>query len=429
MNDLSAEFASGPLAIKGGPVTCTTTGRQEPTMLPTEIWVIILTIVVDPDRLCYDYCTSFDFPRLNYEWRLLFGSALNITAIDSQISQLRLVCRLWSNLLEPTWKPHLKTETPLSIGAYKGIRTLFIVVKGNPNFDEYKPYPLDKCLAGATRNINTLVIDDSAGSEGLDFTDVLFSYSEYFPNVRSFSFMSFHDLSPDFWARLGRAFPRLTALMLIGLGQEGGTISLPYLEILEINLDITRPPHFYFPSLKHFSSGGGPTYASCAEIIRTCGMGLKSLLFPCYYYDHEGFFGEDFWTQLPKLELLGTPAPALSRLTCPPVGHPFSHLCLYEFDLQSIQTFIDNLHDLRHLSILCQYHSAAAPKAVVQIDRFLTRIGAKQLDTRFYSDSPAFHLERLIKEGPWQKVTRHLSFQAKFFICTWELGSKETGYS
>lgn len=427
----SAAPTTDPLATRNGPLTCILMAGEEPVTLPTEIWILILRMVVDPDRFCYDYCTSFDFPRFNGEFSMLFASKSNMVDINKQISQLRMVCRLWSILLEPTWKPYLKTQTPFdSIGAYKGIHTLYVEENHKSNHNEHPPHSFDHSVVEATRNTNTLIIHDCAWTKGQGFTNTFLAGPGQFSNVRSFFYLNKHAFPSDFWMRLEQALPRLIALTVAGLGQEGGTITLPNLEIFDLDIAVPSPPYFNFPRLKHFSSDGGPDTLCCVQIIRSYGRNIESLLFPYYESDDVGFFGGDFWTKLPKLQLIGAWASTLSKLPPPPVGHPFYHLCLYEYDLQSTQSLVSKLQGLRYLSVVCINESQRAEQdQAVLVDQFLTRNGAMRLEIRIYSERSTPELDRLMEGGSWQKVGYHPSFCIDSILCTWEFKPNESDFS
>lgn len=425
MSSSTTGFAGGPQAEKCGPVTCTIAGEKQLATLPAEIWIIILTMVVDPDCLCYDQCSSFDFPRLKYERGILDDSAL--TDIDHQILQLRLTCRLWSILLKPTWKPYLNTTNPLSIGNYKDIRALSTEEPQYSKHNEYKIYPLDQSLLEATRNLNTIIHVSEFRAYGDTFLEFFFSYSEYFKSVRSFDYFTHENLPLDFWTRLETAFPRLTALAVGGFGQDGDVttkrnITFPNVEILDLclDIDVSHIPIFRFPCLKHLAIDSR-TFHSCEQILRTHGENIESLLFPYYDCDITKFFGERFWNQFPKLKLIGASSSALSQLPCPPIGHPFDHLVLYKHSLRDLQTFFVHFPSLRYLSVLCEEATPADTRQVGFSSHFLFLNGAKQLEIRLYGQEIDPELVQMWRRGSWKIGIHYTSAVTSDFLCVWQI--------
>lgn len=290
MDDPNAERAGDSPSTRSDPLTRTMAEEQESSTLPREIWFIIFTMVVDPESLHHDYCTSFDFPRFHHEWDMLRRSAS--IDINKQITLLRLVCRLWSLLIESTWRPYLNTYSSQRINSYTDIRALCLELLCEWESHKYKPYPLDQVFLGATRNINTLIIYYSNHS---GFIESILLHPEYFPSVRSFYYLTRLVFPHEFWTRLENAFPRLTALTLIGPGQEGESITLPDLKILDIALSTRTPPSFRFPSLKHFASDIAPCSASSEQILWTHGEHIESIIlsdfgFPNHYQLLRGDF-------------------------------------------------------------------------------------------------------------------------------------------
>lgn len=429
MSSLSEEFTGGSQVKGYRPVTWTATGEKQPATLPTEIWISILTTVVDPDSLCYDHCSSFDFPRLKYERGLLGDSAL--TDIDHQISQLRLVCRLWSILLKPTWKPYLTTKNPRGIGNYKDIRVLSTEESQYSKYNEYKLYPMDQSLLEASRNLNTIIHVSEFRADGDTFLDFFFTYSKYFQNVRSFDYFAHENLPPYFWARLETAFPRLTTLTVAGFGQDEevatkGNITFPNVEILDLclDIDVSCLPIFHFPCLKHFALDSRK-FNSCEQILHNHGKIIESLLFPLCNFVNTKFLGEGFWTQFPKLKLLGATSFALRRLPCPPVGHPFNHLVLYRYRLQSIQTFVARFPNLSYLSVLSDEATAVDYQQGVLIDRFLSVNGATQLEIILYGRDIDPEIVQMWRGGSWRKGMHYPFGDTKDFLCSWQLKPRE----
>lgn len=399
--------------------------KKGPFQIPIEIWIEILTMAVGPDRLCYDYCNSFDSPRFHNEWKMMSNQISSVfTDAQNWISQLRLVCRLWSVLIEPTWRPYLITTNFGNIGSYKNIRALSVKGSNNRVPNAYNSYSLDESLLGATRNINTLVVS----SMGSDFVEFLFSQSRYFQSLRSLSYISNTYRRPDFWMRLENAFPHLTALTLIGEVPEGGSITLLDLEILHLYIlqNVQTPPHFYFPSLKHYSSDYVVPSASCTQIFHDYGKNIESILLPMHDLYEKEFFVEGFWTRFPKLQLLGARS-TLSELPPPPLGHPFNHLHHNTLNFKRVRILIRRLQGLCYFSQWYYPPHTRAPELVL-IDEFLVSRGATRLEIHLYGENVPPEVDQLRRQGPWEKETHHPWTGVHRFLFMWEFKSKRDNH-
>lgn len=344
-----------------------------------------------------------------------------------QISQLRLVCRLWSILLDSTWRPYLYTKNALVIGNHRDIRVLSVKDIRECDYNVYDKYPLDESLLGATRNLNTVILSSTIWQKGDGFLDFFFSHSEYFQNVRSFHYFNYTDLPSDFWTRLETTFPLLTALSVTSFGQNeavvaSGNIRFQGLEILDMRTDHTfHLPHFHFPSLKHFSSYNDPTSPICAQILQNHANGIESLLIPYHYLEWMEFFGKEFWMQFPKLRLIGAISSRLGELPLPPTGHPFNHICLWDPKLQAVQNLIGRFPTLRYLSTLSRNPTEENAQQITLIDRFITNNEGKQLNIGLYGDYLPLEFDQLSKRGSWKKERCLPHFGISYFQCGWEL--------
>lgn len=296
MDDLLVKHVNDSLVIDSERVARTVAEKKQPPALPTEIWIKIFTMAVDPDRLCYNNFTSFDFPRFRQE--LLMLSTCPVTSINDQISNIRQVCRLWSKIQKPAQNMYVMTRNHLNIGTYTDIRVLSLLEETHSSDDAYKSYPLDESLLNATRNVHTFLVTKLTRPVGNTFMDYFPSYSGYFQNVQSFYYFT-ERFPHGFLSQLKVALPRLRALAIFGSVDEiGGSITLPYLEVLEIYIIITNPPTFFFPSLKHFTSLS--LFAYSRQILNTHAHQLESILFPYTVITNYDFLGGQSWTQFPN---------------------------------------------------------------------------------------------------------------------------------
>lgn len=319
--------------------------------LPPEIWIIILDMVIEDSILPSLGCSVFDFPKFVRDCQI------DQSRPNEEWERLRLVCRLWSVLLNPhgasdlpdlLHKPHLRLDSPSRLLSAIGVRSFSLADTSEWPIAEFKPYPLNIDILSITRNVVSISIGSSGSFEAKTaFLDFIFSYSVYFPNIRALAIRAWESLVPEFWKRLQEAFPRLTALQIQGPYYAHGEITLPNLEVLI--LDLVIAPEFNFPSLKHLW-----IHNSSAEfpLLFNHGRTLESLVTGSNI--SQVSLDESFWTSFPKLQILGGPVSLFQNLCLPPPDHPFDHawtLWWWTRNSTIVDDIASRFHSLRYWTV------------------------------------------------------------------------------
>lgn len=396
---------------------------KELRYLPTEIWITILNMVADPNDYSHDRCTSHEFPQFIHEWSILNFSA--VLDYRWQIGQLRLVCRAWSIVVRPMHTPYahmtgFSSDSMLALS--QGVVALSIrdCYKITDNSHQ------SPAIVGIFRNLNTLVINHTKPYD---------RFLPYLPpvlsNLRSFSYTAGHDLLPAFWKGLQAAFPNLIALKIRAVGSVSGSITLSKLEVLQ--LGIRNPPDCHFPRLRHFSSDHAAQSHPYDEFLRSHGQKIESLFLPQYVMDARLLFRDGFWENFPQLRSIGARGLALNYLPCPPMGHPFHHLHLYDqftawedkgkdgTSRDACQATFKSL--LQHFRFL-RYVSAADDtadgfKRLEIKDATLRDLGMSRFSLTVYGAQLPEVAMKLMEKDAWPSMQHYPSSPGASYVCFW----------
>lgn len=308
-----------------------------------ELWDEILTLAVEIGPRRYEACSGITFLQLVRDWN---------SPVDRwNWRDLRLVCRLWSLILDPQWTPRIQARSPSDITTGKDIQTLYVLPDFFGDVEEIIQYPLDQRLINAAKNIHTIDILDLKGT----FTTLLFEHSNYFPSLKALSSWR-RDRLQSFWSGLQK-FSGLVVLRILGLSGGHGNIYLPNLEILE--LDLFTLPTFTFPSLRHVSIRTYPS-ESYWDFLRGHSTTLASLLF-YFYWQGKNVFDGQFWKNFPKLRLLGASYHIIEGMQPPPPTHPIDSLWFQKptyLRMLSVEDVLGKIPLLRYLSFDSSYVSS-----------------------------------------------------------------------
>jgi hypothetical protein len=293
------------------------------TSLPTEIWIMILEIVVEEGIVQLDHCDHITFPHM---WTSTPASVRRYQFYGSYW-RLRLVCRRFNTLLGARpWQSFSDSSLlPLSITT----RALYLDLEALS-----KPY--FQPLLTETLKCDRLVYIDvecrlSSRSDRLNLSDFL-SMGRTFRSTQRLTLRlvsgPFVQQEIAFWTRLNRAFPLLTTLVIVtnywgATGEprleDDEVICLERLEILYFSCAVSYSG-CHFPRLRHASIWK----CTRPELeILTRSPHLESLIIRAYISD----LGNIDVSSCFRLKLLGFPDhSSLAPLGC---DHPVEHIWLY----------------------------------------------------------------------------------------------------
>lgn len=133
--------------------------QQVPT-LPVELWTTILMITVNSYCKYYDNTSSITFPRFLFDWGTQNHKPNN------QWRKLRLVCRLWSLILDPKWTPDIVARHMGHVLEGKDIRILRVVGNGRRWREYYNiQRHLEDINALVMESVTTLIFDEEVFDE------------------------------------------------------------------------------------------------------------------------------------------------------------------------------------------------------------------------------------------------------------------------
>jgi hypothetical protein len=292
-------------------------------ILPPELWIIIFDLVLESGVGLLDLCDPFLVPevlnRIRNPWRY---PPTGIPAIQN----LRLVCRNFNALLEPSPYFAMKhIDTPIT-------RARAVYIKPC----EEVQMLFHRLIAEPSKSYR-IVILDLPGPEYYDsfvpeMFDVLCEHSHSLPSVRNLTLPLGQKVSTvpgvgSFWKRLNNAFPDLVCLVVrCALLSEYPTDSpITFKNLLILDHDNIHPdPLVHFPVLRHAACHSTVWYNLYPELI-SGRRSLETLLIRDACYHGRGFA----WNLVPQLKVFGFPGSAVNRLPGLPVGHPLQHLYLY----------------------------------------------------------------------------------------------------
>jgi hypothetical protein len=309
--------------------------------LPSELWIMILDMVIIEGIVRLDQCDHTTFP---YD-HLFLSPGLGRYRFYRSYRRLRLVCRSFNALLStrPYW--YLNTSTfpfPTSI------RTLYI----SP-FDGSPKSTFQQLLADTPRCERLVCLQVSywlsrypSQHELSDFLNA--GEGRAFPNVQRLTLWlvteRYRQKPLSFWGRLRRAFPQLVTLSIEGdhglLMLEGGTDKVVTFERLEILYFGTGTiwKGCRFPRLRH-ASLETVWNTSSLEILRYSSR-LECLLIrslcPPIIVDVESFS---------RLHVLSIQEDRLHAVAPLDRDHPLEHLWLYLANISMEPRLIEMILD------------------------------------------------------------------------------------
>lgn len=296
------------------------------SILPLELWGLILSFAVDSSIGPHAFSDHLNFPSISFHLQDPRKHSLN----SPFLRDLRLVCRTFHSLIpSPYHFMNVTKDHTELIGAF---------TKALYTGDGLRTGVYLQVLLDEPRKAHRLVMlqferNSLFPSGNTELFDVLCENAPIMlPNIQSliFSVDGYRHSDgpiPQFWTRLNEAFPQLHTLSIGGyylMATE--TVSLPTFEQVRVlNLHNTSLPWgIKFPALQHASLGS----VSTTEIQYTIAQlhSLESLLCQNFYVFRNRKLN---WDAVPQLRLLGIPHFHIHKIPSPPSGHPLRHLRIH----------------------------------------------------------------------------------------------------
>ncbi|KAG8826667.1 hypothetical protein FRC17_008157 [Serendipita sp. 399] len=283
--------------------------------LPTELWGMIIDILVDQIRRPYWYCNPETFPQ--YQARLSAESGPEDDPALEDWKTIRFVCKAWKWLAGPS--PHMYItrsdfESPTKESIFGGASSVILHcnVDGQLLRDNLLRDP------NLTFKLTTIIFSEDRQWHGID---LLLDMPSAFPNLRALSLLS-NASRRRFWRGLTKGYPLLVSLTIrFHVEDDMGSYIMNNLE----TLDMSTWDRFRLscPSLKHLSIRHGYT-STMFEFLNKHGHQLESILIENGYP-----LDDQFWTMFPNIRTLGKSFYIKPISNPPPVTHPLRHLRLF----------------------------------------------------------------------------------------------------
>ncbi|KAG8827168.1 hypothetical protein FRC18_009920 [Serendipita sp. 400] len=283
--------------------------------LPTELWAIIIDLIVVPLRHPYLYCEPETFPQ--YDELLMNVDTSDKIPFLEDWKRVRAVCNEWMHLagVNPCFffKGGPGASPPFPT-VHQSTSTVFIYSKANTRLAMER-------IAHLKENLTTLAL--GLNPWNTNPVDILLENPSIFPNLRCLSIYSSRSKRP-FWQVIQDEFPDLISLTIHhDTYEQPGRYVLKSLEILSISrIDRVQ---LVCPSLKHLRLRSTTNPAAELEFIKEHGHQLQSFigsLWTLLNVRKE----EDIWSLIfPNLVMSGC-SMRYERRAVPPPGHPLRHL-------------------------------------------------------------------------------------------------------
>jgi hypothetical protein len=254
-------------------------------------------------------------------------------------------------------------------------------------FRNSRRYRSEEALLRTARDVTNITLSLYFVRVHASFLQFLLNHYKYFTNVTSICIQPLFPeglLGPPFWSKLEKGYQQLVSLRVVGCPIEMGTITLPNLQTLDIDLSVraewTVPQDFStsFPRLKHlcirFDEGTTAHYArlfsqnmSSLESLILWGPGPHNAYFLGREFPNLLLFGAttsglqtvDFsfsspaQSSLPSSVLLSSPSSPTSSTPSSP-RHQLQHVWIVDSTKKTKAVavkVVDSTPNLRHLSI------------------------------------------------------------------------------
>ncbi|KAG9053041.1 hypothetical protein FS842_008763 [Serendipita sp. 407] len=278
--------------------------------LPTELWAMIIDLIVIPLRHPYLYCEPETFPQ--YKELLWNINTSNKIPFLEDWKRVRAVCKEWKHLAGV--KPHVFLKG-LGPDIHEATSSAFIHCLENPGLSMER-------IAHLRENLTTLALGSNT-SAGTTATDILLENPSMFPNLRCLAVVSTRTKRP-FWKVIQDEFPNLVSLTVrLNVYGDSGRYVLKKIEILSLlNLSGFQ---LVCPSLKHLHFHS-ISLVGTQQFITAHGHLLESFIV--------SFLGpmrrqEDVWSSIfPNLITFGCWMGQGPHRAVPPSDHPLRHLRL-----------------------------------------------------------------------------------------------------
>ncbi|KAG8849357.1 hypothetical protein FRB91_010025 [Serendipita sp. 411] len=278
--------------------------------LPTELWAMIIDLVLVGVRHPFLFCEPETFPQ--YQTILWNVDTSNKIPFLEDWKRVRAVCEEWKQLAGVKPYVFLKGLGPDIPNATSSV---FIHCLENPALSMER-------ITHLKENLTTLALGFSTPA-GNDATDILLDNPSMFPNLKCLSVGSSRTKRP-FWKVIEDKFPNLISLTVrLDVYGEPGRYVLKKLEILSIfSLEGFQ---LVCPSLKHLHLYAASSVA-VHEFIMEHGHQLESFIGPIPRLIETR---QDVWSStFPNIVAFGCRMRMGPRRAVPPPYHPLRHLRL-----------------------------------------------------------------------------------------------------
>jgi hypothetical protein len=306
------------------------TSRKPLPPLPPEIWEMILELVIDVPYVFDTCCDSNDFHRFIETLSIRsFESSKLYMASETERKNLRLVCKMWDELLPQTPRWLSSIEQPRTID--EKVKRFDLTISGPPD-------TVPDLHTGF--NMSAICIHVFAFHNELqNLIQLALDKAHSVSSIRTFSY-TYENISPPFLSlELQARFSSLTTLYIETV-ELYGPLRLDKLEVLYWNIYRCDQDQWWFPSLRHCALGDriigsnkfqpslipGPTHQ------------LQSLYFP-----KQGSWmtmDDAFWQDFPCLEYLGV-YNHMADIAHPgaPSHHPLRHIAFNDASKEDINFY------------------------------------------------------------------------------------------
>ncbi|PVG00531.1 hypothetical protein CPB86DRAFT_192425 [Serendipita vermifera] len=309
--------------------------RRKVPYLPPEIWEIILAFVIHVpfvlDTSC-DMGTSLHFfPSQSY---LSEVSLTSYRVSEIRKRRLRLVCRMWKDILEgrPQRWVHEGLNLKDNTDGMERIERIDFLLTDHWVDAQWFPQARGEVYALLETpedlvSLTNICINDTTGRSDEHTTGIsnLFYRISRIPNLRALNYTHRHG-SIKFLSQLQTYFSSITSLH-IETEVVHGSLHLENLQTLYLDVARYEVGEWSLPSLRHCAIGRGVKYFTfCPDADEKCPIVLSSLykLQSLLFYNPPGLrITKYFWIAYPSLECFGGGGCwGIDIIDHPPFDHP-----------------------------------------------------------------------------------------------------------
>ncbi|PVF95030.1 hypothetical protein CPB86DRAFT_788518 [Serendipita vermifera] len=349
--------------------------------LPAEIWERILQCAIEVPYTFDTSCRWKDFHSfVDSRSCLSVEATIPYRRSEQQRKKLQLVCKTWRELLHLHSVRWICKDTNLNQFGKGTLRIDFALSNNNQCSEKPWNIPnsqhLDQLLSlpGTDNHLGVIALRDVVQTDD-KLQTVLFSRSSDMPRVASLTYTSCQREStslgktpapPGLLPGLESSFSSLTCLKISASAVQG-SITLPRLEVILINVASYEPGRWWFPSLKHCQMGWSVMHQRTytPSLIPGPINQMQSILLHQSRMDSVSDYGrieanDRFWQDHASLRYLGVMNEAFFVTADPPPTHPLSQIYFFEsgrlhsgdsFDFDKASFTIRRIPNLKRVTV------------------------------------------------------------------------------